>query len=679
MRLTSRASLFALAAAAAIACQGILGIDDPVRRSEETGGAPGTGGTSSGGSTQSGGKSTGDGGDGSVVPGTGGSSPGSGGDSGSGGEPGSGGESGSGGAEGGSVEGVISINEVESNAGTPGDWVELFNSGTTPVDLSGYVFTDGSQGNTYRIPSGSVISPGGFFVLEEAAFGFGLGSNDSAFLFRPDGTTLVTSYTWSNHALATYGACPDGSGALSSNATSTKGAPNDCTPYVLINEVESNSTTSGDWVELHNATLIPADVSGWIFRDNDDTHGYVIPNGTVIQPGRFLVLDESALGFGLAGEDAARLFLPDGTKLVDSYSWTVHAATTYGRCPAAGAFVGTESPTKNAPNACTGQPNVSVWPGAEATSSVDGLNELGDNLSGLHYEPGAAPAGDVLWAVRNAPSVLHRLKFASAKWAPDGAAGWTEGKPLRYPSGGGSPDAEGVTRTDFTLPDVYVVAERDNDEGQVSRFSVLRYVTTDPTTFLVATHEWNLTADLPAAEANRGLEGITWLPDAYLTGKGFHDERLNKTYEPADYADHRGGLFAVALETNGTLYVYALNHTDGTAQRVATVATGQANVNDVDLDRDSGYLWSYCGASCTNVASVLDVDQGAQSATRGRFVVKTTFQAPSTLVSFTNEGIGIAPDVRCTGGQKPFFWADDEGTGGHALFAGTIPCGTFLP
>jgi hypothetical protein len=335
-------------------------------------------------------------------------------------------------------------------------------------------------------------------------------------------------------------------------------------------------------------------------------------------------------------------------------------------------------PTKNAPNACGGA-DLAVWPGAEQTAAVDRLNDLGDNLSGLFYEAGPTPADDILWAVRNAPSTLHRLKKAGSSWAPDDVIGWTAGKPLRYPTSGGDPDAEGVTRADLSQPDVYVVAERNNDAGQVARLSVLRYVTTDPTTFLVATHEWNLTAELPVAEANRGLEGITWLPDAHLTARGFQDERLGKTYDPADYPDHGTGLFVLALETNGTLYVYALNHAGGTTHRVATVSTGQANVNDLQLDRETGYLWSYCGASCTNVATILDVDTAPASPTQGKFVVRAMVQAPSTLGSFTNEGISFAPEARCAAGFKPFFWADDEAMGGHALFEGTVPCGPFLP
>ena len=40
---------------------------------------------------------------------------------------------------------LVRINEVESNRGTPGDWVELTNVGGTTADIGGYVFRDNSD------------------------------------------------------------------------------------------------------------------------------------------------------------------------------------------------------------------------------------------------------------------------------------------------------------------------------------------------------------------------------------------------------------------------------------------------------------------------------------------------------------------------------------------------------
>ncbi|MSY22528.1 MAG: hypothetical protein F2668_06090, partial [Actinobacteria bacterium] len=36
----------------------------------------------------------------------------------------------------------VKVNEVESSGGSPGDWVELYNSGSASVDISGLKFVD---------------------------------------------------------------------------------------------------------------------------------------------------------------------------------------------------------------------------------------------------------------------------------------------------------------------------------------------------------------------------------------------------------------------------------------------------------------------------------------------------------------------------------------------------------
>ncbi len=86
---------------------------------------------------------------------------------------------------------------------------------------------------------------------------------------------------------------------------------------------------SGDWVELCNPGATPVALAGWIFRDEDDDHFFLLPDRT-LEPGGCLVLvrDDSRFrlqhplevdsigdfGFGLNNSgDTLRLFRPDGT------------------------------------------------------------------------------------------------------------------------------------------------------------------------------------------------------------------------------------------------------------------------------------------------------------------------------------------------------------------------------
>jgi hypothetical protein len=265
-------------------------------------------------------------------------------------------------------------------------------------------------------------------------------------------------------------------------------------------------------------------------------------------------------------------------------------------------------------------------------------------------------------------ATLYRLVPSGDIWVPDTDNGWSAGRSLNYTDGSGEPDAEGVTHAEDGDSAIYVAAERDNDADDTSRLSVLRY--TDSST---ATHEWNLTATLPTVAANRGLEGITWLPDTFLTAETFYDEQLIKTYDPLDYPNHGTGLFALGLEGNGMLYVVALNHDDSTVALVAIIASGEAATNGLDFDRETGYLWTYCGKNCANIASVFAVGGD------GRFALGARLLAPEVMTSRDNEGFAVAPEASCETSEKPVYWADDANIDGHALLKGAIPCGEFLP
>ena len=172
----------------------------------------------------------------------------------------------------------------------------------------------------------------------------------------------------------------------------TKGAVNDCTvPSVIkVNEVESSGGVPGDWVELSNTGASSVNVSGCVFKDNDDTHSYVIPAGTTIAPGGYLVLEEAAFGFGLGANESARLFGTGGA-LLDTYSWTVHATTTYGRCPnGTGTFVTMSTVTKGTVNNCAAVPPgpvtaARVYNPADYPNHGDGLFFVGLEGNGTVY------------------------------------------------------------------------------------------------------------------------------------------------------------------------------------------------------------------------------------------------------------------------------------------------------
>ncbi|MGW3629373.1 lamin tail domain-containing protein [Streptomyces sp. NPDC005122] len=431
---------------------------------------------------------------------------------------------------------------------------------------------------------------------------------------------------------------------------------------VRINEVESSGGSPGDWIELVNTGTAAVDVSGWIVKDNDNSHSYKVAKKTSIAPGAFLALDVES-SFGLGSSDSARLFQADGSTLVDSYTWTDHATTTYGRCAdGTGAFTTTTASTKGAANACgtTGGGGGTTWPGGAAVTVADGSNVFGENLSGLSFE-----SEGVLWAVDNGPGRLYRLVPNGATWRPDPAGGWGSGKALHYAGGSGDPDAEGVVVT----PDgMFVATERDNGNSSTSMPKILRFDASSTASSLNATAEWNLTSDLPSLPANAGPEGISWIPDTFLTAHGFRDEHTGAAYDPAGYPGHGSGLFFAGVEDNGTVYAYALNQSGGGYTRIATVTSGLPGVMDLEFEPATGHLWAACDDTCQGRTSTLDINA------QGKFAVTHTYDRPTGMANYNNEGFAIAPQTACVGGHKPVLWSDDTNDGGHALRAGTLNC-----
>jgi len=577
-----------------------------------------------------------------------------------------------------SAPAAIKVNEVESSGGNPGDWIELFNPTNAAVSLAGWVVKDNDDTHSYTFPAGTTIAAGAFLIVEEASLGYGLGTPDAVRLFSPFGV-LVDSHNWTPHAVTSYGRCPNATGGFTTTTVVTKGAANDCSVAVRINEVESNGGTPGDWIELLNIGPNPADLSGYLVKDNDDSRTFALPAGTVIPAGGYYVVEEAAFGFGLGGADDARLFTPTGT-LVDSYTWTAHATTTYGRCPdGTGAFATTTASTKGAANACPGQAPVALpWPGTAAVATVSVAGAFVSNMSGLTYEGAVGGAPAVLWAAQNGPGTLHRLLWNGTAWTPDAANGWGAGKALRYPNGTGNPDSEGVTfAAGGPAGGMYVATERNNDASTVSRSSILRFDPGAAGATLTATNDWNLTADLPVVGANLGIEAITWVPDSYLVARGFRDEATAALYNPATYPDHGTGLFFVGVEGNGIIYAYALNHVTNGFTRVATIATGFTGVMGLEFDRELEYLWATCDDGCGNQSAVLEINTQAGSPTLGRFAVIRLFERAATMPNINNEGIAIAPQAECAGGQKPVFWVDDNETGGFSIRRASVPCVRF--
>ena len=210
---------------------------------------------------------------------------------------------------------------------TEDEFLEIKNTGTTSVNLSGMQFTSGI---TYTFPAGSTLAAGGFAVLVKDPTQFAArypnvavagvytdslsNTGETVTLADINGST-VYSVTYSN--VSPWPVLPDGYGnslvPVSANANpdpnnpvnwrasaalgGSPGAddPTPTTPAVEVNEVLANSLApQTDMVELYNPISTAADISGWFLSDSTTTpEKFKIPAGTVLPAGGYVVYSEA--------------------------------------------------------------------------------------------------------------------------------------------------------------------------------------------------------------------------------------------------------------------------------------------------------------------------------------------------------------------------------------------------
>jgi hypothetical protein len=69
---------------------------------------------------------------------------------------------------------------------------------------------------------------------------------------------------------------------------------------IVINEINYNSaeqSNAGDWVELYNWGRGDLNISGWVFKDNDDAHRFVFPENTILKSKDYVVVCRDSEGF----------------------------------------------------------------------------------------------------------------------------------------------------------------------------------------------------------------------------------------------------------------------------------------------------------------------------------------------------------------------------------------------
>lgn len=232
---------------------------------------------------------------------------------------------------------AITISEIHYNSDSTrnsGDWFELYNTTSNPIDISSYRLRDSSATGLYLVPSGVTIPANGYLVFcsDTARFdaiynitnrigdlGFGLNNNADGIRIFDNTNTLLLEVFYQDSLPWPMGA--DGYGrTLELSATTSDptlpaswrtgcvlGSPGAAfSPCVLetlvvseINYKSSVTEDAGDWIELRNIGSSAVDISGFKLRDDKNTNVYQIPSGTVLTPQGSVVIYDTPAKFNL--------------------------------------------------------------------------------------------------------------------------------------------------------------------------------------------------------------------------------------------------------------------------------------------------------------------------------------------------------------------------------------------
>lgn len=253
--------------------------------------------------------------------------------------------------------------------GSYSDWIELYNSTDTDMDISGFGISDNlSQPMKYRFPDGTTIAAKGYLVVfcsgnegiqnGELHAPFGLRSYGEDVVIANRAGRIIDSYSFKNQETdVSVARIPDGAGEFQSNSQPSPGYPNTGAGYsafdaanrlplggVYISEFGgSTGSVATDWVELHNSTGSAVSLAGYGISNNPKNPAKWVFPDISIEPGEYLLLYATGsadkaqkknlkLNFCISSTGEALFFFDPNGKLIDKLSaGRMRSGQSYGR------------------------------------------------------------------------------------------------------------------------------------------------------------------------------------------------------------------------------------------------------------------------------------------------------------------------------------------------------------
>jgi len=226
---------------------------------------------------------------------------------------------------------ISEVNYHSDSTWNSGDWLEVYNYGSNPLDISDWHISDSKLINDYIFPTGALLPAYGHMVVAEdtslfkasypgincyGPLGFGLSNKKETVSLLDIQRANIASFTYYDsipwfeaadglgRTLELHTGASDLNDPANWFAGCMGGSPGQsyqpCEDNVVFSEINYNSDVSadaGDWVELFNPGTNAFDISGWKFSDSDNLHLFPIPPGTVIPAAGYMVLYGDKLKF----------------------------------------------------------------------------------------------------------------------------------------------------------------------------------------------------------------------------------------------------------------------------------------------------------------------------------------------------------------------------------------------
>ncbi len=193
----------------------------------------------------------------------------------------------------------VVINEFLAHTDLPDlDYIELYNHGNQPVDISGCYLSDARNTNKFTIPLNTILPPRGFVSFNETQLGFALNSGGERIFFRnASNTRVLDAVRFEAQANGvSSGRYPDGAPGFTELATRTPGTNNSAFLIrdLVINEImysPISRDSDDEFIELYNRGGTSANLGGWRLTGGI---GFTFPANVSVPGGGYLVIARNA-------------------------------------------------------------------------------------------------------------------------------------------------------------------------------------------------------------------------------------------------------------------------------------------------------------------------------------------------------------------------------------------------